>query len=61
VAWWYHPGSTFDLDALSTELAELAVHGLAAEPGRPTSMTPLDAVRSVRREIDRLEGLLPGS
>lgn len=58
VAWWYHPGSSFDLDAICLELADLAVHGLAAEHGRPASATPLDAVRSVRREIDRLEGLL---
>ncbi|WP_331748182.1 TetR/AcrR family transcriptional regulator [Streptomyces chartreusis] len=58
VAWWYHPGSSFDLDAICTELAEQAVHSLAAEQGRPASTTPLDAVRDVRREIDRLEELL---
>lgn len=58
VAWWYHPDSSYDLDAVSTELAELAVHGLAAEDGRPTSTTPLDVLRSVRRDIDRIEELL---
>jgi AcrR family transcriptional regulator len=58
VAWWYHPGSHFDLDAVCSELAELAVHGLSAEPGRPPTATPLDVVGSVRREIDRLEELL---
>ncbi|WP_344317151.1 TetR/AcrR family transcriptional regulator [Acrocarpospora pleiomorpha] len=58
VAWWYHPGSQFDLDAICAELAEQAVHSLAAEQGRPASATPLDAVHSIRREIDRLEGLL---
>jgi AcrR family transcriptional regulator len=58
VAWWWHPGSTFDLDAVCTELADFAVHGLAAEPGRPASSTPLDALRSVRRELARLEGML---
>lgn len=61
VAWWYHPGSHFDLDAVCSELAELAVHGLAAEPGRPSTVTPLDLVGSVRREIDRLEELLTES
>ncbi|MCS7478031.1 TetR/AcrR family transcriptional regulator [Umezawaea endophytica] len=58
VAWWYHPGSHFDLDSVSLELADMAVHGLAAEEGRQASSTPLDAVRSLRREVDRLEGLL---
>lgn len=58
VAWWYRPGSRFDLDAVSSELAELSVHGLAAEQGRLSSTTPLDLVGSLRREIDRLEQLL---
>jgi AcrR family transcriptional regulator len=58
VAWWYHTGSHFDLDAVCSELAELAVHGLSAEPGRLPATTPLDVVGSVRREIDRLEDLL---
>jgi AcrR family transcriptional regulator len=58
VAWWYHPGSHYDLDSVCEELADIAVHGLAAEPGRPASTTPLDTVRSLRRELDRLEGLL---
>jgi AcrR family transcriptional regulator len=58
VAWWYRPGSPYDLDAICDELAEMAVHSLSGEQGRPASTTPLDVVRSVRREIDRLEGLL---
>ncbi|MDQ0772734.1 AcrR family transcriptional regulator [Streptomyces aurantiacus] len=58
VAWWYHPGSHFDLDSVCAELADMAVHGLVAEAGRSASATPLDAVRGLRREIDRLEGLL---
>lgn len=58
VAWWYHPGSRFDLEAVCSELAELAVHSLAAEEGRIPSATPLDVVGSIRREIDRLEELL---
>lgn len=58
VAWWYHPGSSFDLDAVSEELADFAVHGLVAEPGRPTSTGPEGILRSVRREIDRLEEIL---
>lgn len=58
VAWWYHPGSHFDLDAVSSELADLAVHSLAAEQGRPSTATPLNIVGSLRREIDRLEKLL---
>jgi AcrR family transcriptional regulator len=58
VAWWYHPGSRYDLDTVCTELAELAVHGLSAEPGRPPATTPLDVVGSLRREIDRLEDLI---
>lgn len=58
VAWWYHPGSSFDLDAVSEELADFAVHGLAAELGRPTSAGPAGILRSMRREIDRLEDLL---
>jgi len=60
VAWWYHPGSSQDLEAISTELAEYAVNALAAEAGRLMSTTPLDVLRSVRHDIDRLEGLLAG-
>ena len=58
VSWWYHPGSHFELDAVSVELADMVIHSLAAEDGRLASTTPLDVVRSLRREIDRLEGLL---
>lgn len=58
VAWWYHPGSSFDLEAVSSELADLAVRGLAAEEGRQNSATPLEVLRGVRRDIDRIEGLL---
>jgi AcrR family transcriptional regulator len=58
VSWWYHPGSRFDLEAVCAELSDMAVHSLAAEDGRLASITPLDTVRSLRREIDRLEGLL---
>jgi len=58
VAWWYRPGSRFDLEAISVELAEQALHGLLAEPGRDPSTTPLDAMRSLRREVDRLQSLL---
>lgn len=61
VAWWYHPGSRYDLDAVCEELADMAVHALAAERGRPGSTTPLDAVRSIRREVSRLEKLLKQS
>ena len=57
VAWWYHPGS-FKLDDICAELADLAVHSLAAEPGRLSSRSPRDAVRALRREVDRLDDLL---
>ena len=50
--------SHFDLDSVCSELAEFAVHGLSAEPGRPPTATALDVVGSVRREIDRLEEML---
>lgn len=58
VAWWYHPDSSLDLDAVCSELADLAIHGLAAEQGRLATTTPLDVVSSIRRELDRLEDLL---
>jgi AcrR family transcriptional regulator len=58
VAWWYHPGSRFDLDAIAVELADMAVLSLAAEQGRTQSITPLDALRSLRLEVDRLQTLL---
>lgn len=58
VAWWFHPGPQFDLEAVCNELAELAVRGVAAENGRLASQTPLDAVGNVRLELDRLESLL---
>jgi AcrR family transcriptional regulator len=58
VAWWYHPGSHRDLDAVSDELADFAVHGLAAEQGRPAAAGPREIIRSVRHELGRLEELL---
>ena len=58
VAWWYHPGSSFKLDDICAELADLAVHALSAEPGRLSSRSPRDAVRALRREVDRLDDLL---
>jgi AcrR family transcriptional regulator len=60
VAWWYHAGSQFDLDSVCSELAEMAVHSIAAEEGRLAAPTPVDALRNVRSELDRLEGLLGG-
>lgn len=60
VAWWYHAGSQFDLDAVCSELAEMAVHSIAAEEGRLAAPTPVDVLRNVRSELDRLEGLLEG-
>lgn len=58
VAWWYHSGSPYDLDTVCADLSDLAVHGIAAEEGRPSSSTPRDALNGVRRELDRLAGLL---
>jgi AcrR family transcriptional regulator len=58
VAWWYHPGLSLDIEKVCVELADQAVQGVAAEEGRPQSRTPGDALRSVRREIDRLGALL---
>jgi AcrR family transcriptional regulator len=58
VAWWYRPDSRFNLDQVSEELAEFAVHGLAAESGRPVTAGPLDVLRGLRHEMDRLEELL---
>ncbi|WP_382309814.1 TetR/AcrR family transcriptional regulator [Herbiconiux sp. UC225_62] len=58
VAWWYHPNSNLDLEAVSIELAEMAVRSLASEDGRLTSSNPLDVLRSLRLDIDRIEGML---
>lgn len=58
VAWWYRPDSRFDLDPSCDELAEFAVRGLLADEGRPAANNPLDIVRSLRHEVDRLEGAL---
>lgn len=57
VAWWYKPGSS-DLESIASELADFTVHGLAAEQGRQASSTPTELLRGVRRDLDRLEGLL---
>jgi AcrR family transcriptional regulator len=40
VAWWYHPGSSHDLVAISAELAEQAIQGLALVQDGPVSSTP---------------------
>lgn len=61
VAWWYHEGSGPDLDAVSDELADLAVHGLAAGHGRPAAAGPQEVIQSLRHELGRLEELLKSS
>jgi len=58
VPWWYRPDSQVDLDTSCDELAEFAVRGLLADDGRPAADKPLDLVRSLRHEVDRLEDLL---
>ena len=58
VAWWYRPDSRFELHQVCDELAALAVAGLASGEGRGATFTPLDAVRGIRSDLDRLERLL---
>ncbi|MET0886353.1 MAG: TetR/AcrR family transcriptional regulator [Mycetocola sp.] len=58
VAWWYRPGAGYDADSIAVELAELAVHGLVAEPGRTSSTTPGEIIGGLRRDLDRLETLV---
>ena len=58
VAWWYRPDSRFELGEVCEELAALAVAGLAGAEGRGAAYTPLDMVRGIRGDLDRLERLL---
>jgi AcrR family transcriptional regulator len=58
VAWWYRPDYRFELDQVCDELAALAVAGLAGGEGRGATFTPLDVVRGIRGDLDRLERLL---
>ena len=58
VAWWYRPDSRFELDQVCDELAALAVAGLAGAEGRGATFTPLDVLRGIRGDLDRLEHLL---
>lgn len=61
VAWWFHPGSAHDLKVVAVELAEQAVQGVSADHECVSSSTPLATLQNVRREIERVEGMLGGS
>lgn len=61
VAWWYRPGSRRRLDEVGEELADMAVASLAAPDGQRPASTPRDALRDLRREVDRLGRLLDES
>ncbi|MFD0856390.1 hypothetical protein ACFQ07_29390, partial [Actinomadura adrarensis] len=58
VAWWYKPGGREDLDMICTELAELAVSGLTNGAERAPVEGPLDAIKLIRGDLDRLESML---
>ncbi|MFJ9031018.1 hypothetical protein ACIRQP_21300 [Streptomyces sp. NPDC102274] len=61
VAWWYHPGPDYDIDAVARQISQSAVDMVAAGDG---SRGPADSARSAlamaRSILDVLERLLPG-
>ncbi len=59
VAWWFQPGGHDDLAKVCDELAELAVAGLRRTDGEAPAQSPMEAVFSLRMNLDRLERLLP--
>lgn len=59
VAWWFHPSRGDDLEAISRELADLAVAGLTAGADHRGPIDgPATAIKSIRADLARLEQML---
>ncbi|MEU9337325.1 TetR/AcrR family transcriptional regulator [Streptomyces sp. NPDC048290] len=60
VAWWYHPGSDYDVDAVARQLTQSAIDMLVSAD---SPSAPADSARSAlmmaRSGLDALERLLP--
>jgi AcrR family transcriptional regulator len=61
VAWWYHPGPEYDIEAVVRQVTQSAIDMLVAD-GPPRG--PVDSTRSAlamaRSSLDEIERLLPG-
>ncbi|MFD4768208.1 TetR/AcrR family transcriptional regulator [Streptomyces niveus] len=61
VAWWYHPGPDFDIDAVARQLSQSAVDMVAAvDAPRGRADSAKSALAAARSGLDALERLLPG-
>ncbi|MFB7495970.1 TetR/AcrR family transcriptional regulator [Streptomyces sp. NPDC056161] len=61
VAWWYHPGPDYDIDAVARQISQSAVDMVAAVDGpRGSAGSARSALAMARSSLDVLERLLPG-
>ncbi|MEV8401757.1 TetR/AcrR family transcriptional regulator [Streptomyces niveus] len=61
VAWWYHPGPDYDIDAVARQLSQSAVDMVAAvDAPRGRADSAKSALAAARSGLDALERLLPG-
>ncbi|MFI7600468.1 TetR/AcrR family transcriptional regulator [Actinoplanes sp. NPDC049681] len=63
IAWWFRPSPEHPVEPVAEAFAEMAVHGLAAEPAGPAgtawpSPQAASALAVLREQVDRLEAAL---
>ncbi|WP_405801001.1 TetR/AcrR family transcriptional regulator [Streptomyces sp. NBC_01506] len=61
VAWWYHPGVDYDIDAVARQISQSAVDMVTAgDATRGRADSAKSALAAARSSLDALERLLPG-
>ncbi|WP_405793781.1 TetR/AcrR family transcriptional regulator [Streptomyces sp. NBC_01506] len=60
VAWWYHPGPDYDVDAVTRQITQSAIDMLVVEGARGPADSVRSALVTARAGLDALERLLPG-
>jgi AcrR family transcriptional regulator len=61
VAWWYHPGPDYDIDAVARQMSQAAIDMVAVgDASRGPADSASSALAMARSSLDALERLLPG-
>ncbi|MFJ6567609.1 TetR/AcrR family transcriptional regulator [Streptomyces sp. NPDC091292] len=61
VAWWYHPGPDYDIDAVARQISQSAIDMVTAgDAPRGPKDSAKSALAMARSGLDALERLLPG-
>ncbi|MEV6419230.1 TetR/AcrR family transcriptional regulator [Streptomyces sp. NPDC051662] len=60
VAWWYHAGPDYDVDAIARQITQSAIDMLVVEGARGPDDSVRSALMMARSSLDALERLLPG-